>query len=159
MNNLFISLGLMFTFLYAPLNNNGDTYINKSTADYALKSAESDEFITYWKNDFRKDSSGKIIDICNISKESFLNMYYGHYAILSSGAKAEVNAHQDYEEGYTIKDSISQLASMYSTNNQNVSVGSKLDQPTSIIIVISVAVFGVSTICIFFIFKQNKLIE
>lgn len=148
----------MFTFFLAPAQAKEEAFNYEKEAGFVVKSVESDEFIDYWQNDFRKREDGTIIPICDISKDDFTLMYYSHYSPLSEQDKKIVNATNDFEEGYTIKDSINQLAAMYANHN-NDSGKSNLDQSTGIIVVVSIAIFGVSTISIFFIFKQKKFIK
>ena len=149
---------MMFTFFLAPAQAKEETFNYEKEAVFVIKSSESDEFINYWQNDFRKREDGTIIPICDISKDDFTMMYYSHYSPLSEQDKKIVNATNDFEEGYTIKDSINQLAAMYANHN-NDNGKSNLDQSTGIIVVVSIAIFGVSTISIFFIFKQKKFIK
>lgn len=159
MKLLLLSLGLFFS-LFGVSSNTSNIQNN---AIYHLNSVEirdqSEDFIDYWKNDFRKDDKGQIIAICDYKKEQFNDMYYNHYTQLTSEERVVVNATPDYEEGYTIKDSIDQLASMFAKSKSNVNTKTNLDQPISIIIVVSISIFGFSTISIFFIFKQKKYIE
>ena len=124
-----------------------------------LKSAASDEFISYWNDDFRKDDVGNIIPICDITYSSFKTMY-SKYVLLDTSDKAIVDATPDYEEGYSIKDSIKTLVDMYG-DNQNPTAKEKrtLDQKSSIIVIVTIAVFGMSTICIFFVLKRDNIIQ
>ena len=159
MKSLFLGLAMLFTLLsggFTCSKTNNSIQIKEQTVQIH---DESNDFITYWKEDFRKNSDGSIIAICDISKDKFIEMYYSHYAPLTAEQKRVVNATSDYEEGYTIKDSITQLANMYSNHHASSNTRSNLDQPTSIIIVVSIALFGMSTISIFFIFKQKKFID
>ena len=121
-----------------------------------IRSVESDDFLTYWQEDFRKDEQGEIIAICDITYSQYKEMYE-RYISLSKEDRAIINATNDYETGYKIEDSIKQLISMFS-NTPKQSGKMVLDQKTTIIIVVSVAVFGMSSICVFFIFKNNKII-
>ena len=121
------------------------------------RTPQSEEFLTYYKEDFRKDDKGEIIPICDITYASYKEMY-NKYIALSVEERTEVNNTPDYEEGYKIEDSIKTLIGMYATapkqNNRMT-----LDQSTTIIAVVVVAVFGMSTICVFFVLKNNKIIE
>ena len=159
MKILVIILGLFISLFSTPKNVNN----YQNTPVYTVNSVQirdnSDDFISYWKNDFRKNEKGEIIPICDITKEQFNAMYYDHYVQLTISERAVVNAVEDYEEGYTIKDSIDQLASMYTNGKSKTNTRSNLDQPTSIIVVVSIAIFGMTSISIFFIFKQKKFIK
>ena len=77
-----------------------------------IKSVESDEFILYWKDDFRKDENDNIIAICDISYSDYQTMY-SKYVLLTSEDRQIVDATPDYESGYTIKDSIKELVGNY----------------------------------------------
>ena len=159
MKILLIVLGIFFSFLSGSNNANNTVSRVEYTANSVQIRSEVDDFLTYWREDFRKDNEGKLIAICDITKEQFNDMYYNHYTVLTSEDRAAVNATADYESGYTIKNSIDQLASMFNKSKSNINTKSNLDQPTSIIIVVSISIFGFSTISIFFIFKQKKFIQ
>ena len=159
MKFLMLIIGLFFSLFSAPKNN----FNNQKEPEIAVKSVQindaTNDFITYWKEDFRLDDKGEVIAICDITKADFRDMYYNHYLKLSATERANVNKAKDLEEGYTIKDSIDQLAKMYISGKSDSEAKSNLDQPTSIIIVVSVAIFGITSISIFFIFKQEKFIQ
>lgn len=124
-----------------------------------LNSVESDEFLSYWKDEFRKDDDGNIIAICDISYLSFKDMY-ARYVLLDDQDKSIVDKTKDYEEGYVIKDSIKTLidrfADMHTAQNKEKRT---LDQSSSIIVIVSIAVFGMSTICVFFVLKNDNVIQ
>ena len=69
------------------------------------RSVESDSFISYWKEEFRKDDNGQIIAICDITFNSYREMY-GKYVLLSNEDRKTVNSTPDYEEGYISKNEI-----------------------------------------------------
>lgn len=124
-----------------------------------IKSAESDEFISYWQNDFRKDDGGEIIAICDIKYEDYTVMY-GKYAALEKGDREIVDATPDYEEGYTIKDSIVELVRIYGKRKSSAEEPKKtLNQSSAITIIVVIAVFGMSVICLFYVMKNNNLIK
>ena len=138
------------------INTNPEPVLSARTS---LNSAESDEFLSYWKDDFRKDDEGKIIAICDITYLSFKNMY-ARYVLLDEQDKNIVDKTADYEEGYLIKDSIKTLidrfADMHTAQNKEKRT---LDQSSSIIVIVSIAVFGMSTICVFFVLKKDNVIQ
>lgn len=126
---------------------------------YIKKSVESDNFLSYWRNDFRKDENGKIIAICDITYASYKEMYQ-KYVLLTSDDRKIVNLTPDYEEGYTIEDSIKELIRIHSNHGNIKPVERRtLNQSSTIIIIVVVAVFGMSTICVFFVLKSNKIIQ
>lgn len=159
MKFLVLIFGLFFSLFTAPKNE----FNYQKEPEIAVNSVQimdaADDFITYWREDFRLDDKGNVIAICDITKEDFREMYYNHYIQLSATDRTRVNKIKDYEEGYTIKDSIDQLAKMYISGKSDSDNKSNLDQPTSIIIVVSIAIFGMTSISIFFIFKQEKFIQ
>ena len=124
-----------------------------------IKSAESDEFLSYWRDDFRKDDQGKLIAICDITYAEYMSMYE-KYATLNESDRNIINSTADYEEGYTIKDSIKELIRIYSGKKQN-SEGERrtLNQSSTIAVIVVIAVFGMSVICVFFVMKNVNLIK
>lgn len=123
------------------------------------KSAESNDFLSYWMDDFRKDDNGQIIPICDITYNSYREMY-GKYILLSNDDRKTVNLTPDYEEGYTIEDSIKELIRIHgSHHNTKPAERRTLNQSSTIIIIVVIAVFGMSTICVFFVLKNNNIIQ
>ena len=151
---------LMFCGFLAPTKNVEEKAIEPQIS-YRIspQSTESDDFLTYWRNDFRKDEKGDIIPVCDITYVSFKSMY-SRYSLLDKDSKNIVNNTPDYEEGYTIRNSIETLidrfASVQQANNTNKRT---LDQSSSIIVIVVVAVFGMSTICVFFVLKNGNIIQ
>ena len=124
-----------------------------------IKSVESDGFLTYWREDFRKDEQGEIIPICNIKYQEY-SVMYSRYVTLSSEDKIVVDATPDYEEGYTIKDSIKELVRLHGSKRNSTNEERRtLDQSSTITIIVVIAVFGMSVICIFFVMKNTNLIQ
>ena len=149
---LLLSLGTFAT----PLSQESVQNVDFPVQNAINRSPESDDFLTYWREDFRKNEQGEIIPICDITYTEYREMYT-RYIALSAEDRAAINAIDDYEEGYKIEDSIKTLINMFATTPKQ-SERVVLDQKTTIIIVVSVAVFGMSAICVFFIFKNNKII-
>ena len=160
MLKLFLISLTMFFSLFSGL----PTSLGSSNAQFEhhsiqLKSAASDGFISYWNDDFRKDDVGNIIPICDITYSSFKTMY-AKYVLLDVEDKAVVDATPDFEEGYTIKDSIKTLVDMYGDSHIPAAKEKRtLDQKSSIIVIVTIAVFGMSTICIFFVLKRDNIIQ
>lgn len=125
----------------------------ENTLNLMENSAESDAFIDYWKNTFRTKPT------CDITYEEFLVMIQ-KYRALSSQDKAIVDATDDVEPGYKIKDVIQTLINrFYKLDPKDAEKKDTLDKSTTIIIVVSVAVFGMSTISVFFMLKNRKVIN
>ena len=128
-------------------------------AKFEIKSVESDAFLTYWRDDFRKDDEGKLIAICNITYADYSSMYE-KYAALNESDRNTINATADYEEGYTIKDSIKELVRIHGGKKQNNEADRRtLNQSSTITIIVVIAVFGMSVICVFFVMKNTNLIK
>ena len=124
-----------------------------------IKSVESDEFLSYWQNDFRKDDNDDIIPICDIKYEDYTVMYT-KYAALNNVDREIIDSTPDYEDGFTIKDSIVELVRIYG-KRKNTSDLQKhtLNQSSAITIIVVIAVFGMSVICLFYVMKNNNLIQ
>ena len=120
--------------------------------------SEANQFISYWMDDFRKDDNGNLISICDISKADYLEMF-AKYTLLSTTDRKTVDATPDYEEGFTIKDSIKELVNHYSDTSKSENKKPTLAHSTTIIVVVSISVFGMTVICIFFALKNVNLIQ
>ena len=156
---LLISILLFFPLIFGGYSNQSSENIGFLPEKSLKMSVKSDEFISYWNDNFRKDENGQIIAICDITYASYRVMYE-KYTELSKEDRTIVNATPDYEEGYTIEDSIKELVRLHSNRGtQKDSDKRTLNQSTTIIIIVSVAVFGMSAICIFFVLKNNKIIQ
>ena len=124
-----------------------------------ILSSESDEFLSYWKDDFRKDDNGNIISICDISYQEYTVMY-SKYAALNNSDRLIVDKTPDYETNYTILDSIKELVRIYGNKrNDNQAERATLNQSSTIAIIVVIAVFGMSVICVFFVMKNTNLIQ
>lgn len=124
-----------------------------------ILSSESDEFLSYWEDDFRKDDNGNIISICDISYHDYTVMY-SKYVALNSSDKLIVDKTPDYEANYTILDSIKELVRIYGNKRKdNQAERATLNQSSTIAIIVVIAVFGMSVICVFFVMKNTNLIQ
>ncbi|MCQ2802189.1 MAG: hypothetical protein MJ225_00655 [Bacilli bacterium] len=118
-----------------------------------VNSKESDEFLDYWENDFRKTPT------CDVKYEDFMVMIT-KYQALSSADKEIVDNTTDVRDGCKIKEVITTLVNrFYRITPQNTDKKDTLTKSTTIIIIVSVAVFGMSTISVFFILKNKKVID
>lgn len=151
------------SLLFIPLLFSG-IFIQKSEKSVDLhrnlhkNTPQTTEFITYWKEDFRKDENGEIISICDITLASY-NEMYDKYVLLDDESRTEVNATPDYEEGYTIKDSIKVLVDRFTDTSKEENKKPTLSNSSTIIIIVVVAVFGMTVISIFFALKNGKIIK
>ena len=155
---------VLFLLMLAPLTFGGFKHESQANMPvlqekYIKRSIESDSFISYWKEDFRKDDNGNIIAICDITYASYKEMY-DKYVLLSKADREIVNSTPDYEDGYTIEDSIKELIRIHANHApQKDTERRTLNQSSTIIIIVVIAVFGMSTICVFFVLKNNKIIK
>lgn len=160
MVKLLIATLLMFCGFLAPNKSiQQNTTEPQISHQISVKSTESDEFLSYWREDFRKDEKGEIIPVCDITYLSFKDMY-SRYSLLDEESKKIINSTPDYEEGYTIRNSIDTLIDRFKATQQvNNSNKRTLDQSSSIIVIVVIAVFGMSTICVFFVLKNGNIIQ
>lgn len=153
-----------FLLLLAPLTfgsfNHVSSQNNLVLQEKSLKiGTKSENFISYWKEDFRKDDNDQIIPICDITYNSYREMY-SKYILLDTTDRKTVNSTPDYEEGYTIEDSIKELIRIHGGHSDTKPNERRtLNQSSTIIIIVVIAVFGMSTICVFFVLKNNKIIQ
>ena len=135
-------------------NNCGFAY-EKPQISYILRSSQSDDFISYWNNEFRVTWPA----VCDITKEGYMEMY-SRYELLSREDKRLVNEAPDIEEGVTIGQVIKTLTQKYYPNNSKTkNEKKKLDQSAIIIIAVVVALVGATSISILFILRNQKVIE
>lgn len=121
-------------------------------------SQESTEFVEYWRYDFRLDNHAQVISICDITYNSYKEMF-DKYKELSENDRKVVDGTADYEEGYTIKDSITELVARFENTSDKGNKKLTLTNSNTIITVVVVAVFGMSVICVFFALKSGNLIK
>ena len=119
-------------------------------------SYEFDEgFINLWDDEVRPTSDS---DICSMSKEKFKTIKE-KYDSLNSEDRAYVNEYID-RANQSIEDTMEYLSKYYSDEQKNGDqVKKNLPQDMTIGIIVSVAIFGMTTISIFYILKQQKIIN
>ena len=156
---LFLAACMFCTFLGGSSRKTEPALTIENPMQISLVLSESEEFLQYYKEEFRKDNSGKIINICDITYASFREMY-AKYIALNDEDRKVVDSTLDYEEGYTIKNSIDTLLDRFSEAQKSSSNSKRtLDQSSSIIVIVVIAVFGMSTICVFFVLKNGNIIQ
>lgn len=116
-----------------------------------------EEFTTYWYSDFRQTPT------CDVTYKKFSEMLE-KYNALSEEEKAIVNVlpadENNPTETYTILDVINTLKNKFNTPSSSGDGDKpKLDQGTMIAVVSGVAIFGITTILIFYILKNKKIIK
>lgn len=119
-------------------------------------SYECDEgFINLWNDEVRPNVDS---DICSMSKERFKSIKE-KYDSLNSEDRAYVNEYID-RANQSIEDTMEYLSKYYSDEQQNSNqVKKNLPQDMTIGFIVSVAIFGMTTISIFYILKQQKIIN
>jgi len=155
MKKLILPFLLFSTFVIGGLTlNNKSTTFNSVYAEETVLAESSnitvDEFIALWK-EFRKDYP----NICDLPKEIF-EPIFAAYETLSESDKKIVDATPDVD-GYTIGDSMKTLINKYRNIETHSTV--VLNKGNTLIIVIVLAVFGMSAICGFFLLKNKNIIE
>lgn len=117
---------------------------------------ECDEgFINLWDDEVRPNADS---DICSMSKERFKEIKT-KYDSLNSEDRACVNEYKD-KANQSIEDTMEYLSKYYSDEQKNANeVKKNLPQDMTIGIIVSVAIFGMTTISIFYILKQQKIIS
>lgn len=120
------------------------------------RSAESDEFLNYWENDFRVNNPS----VCDISYDAYLEMYE-KYVALSKEDREIINEIPDkLEPDYTIGKIVKYLVTRYYPNTQKIKAEKKkLDQSTIIIIATVVALVGATAISVLYMLKNQKVIR
>ena len=126
----------------------------KTPAIVELFATKVEDFLTYWNDTFR------LTPTCDVTYEQFNEMVQ-QFNQLTKEEKEEVIVIQDQAEpDYTIGDIIKTLTNkFYPTGPTENKTKQDLDQNTMIWIVSGVAIFGITTILIFYILKNKKIIK
>ena len=137
-------------------NTSNNEFLHANRQYLVQKSHESDDFISYWENDFREHNP----EVCEIPYEAYHEMYE-RYIALSKEDREVVNSTIDTREpDYTIGAIIKTLVNkFYPNTNSTKQEKQKLDQSTVIIIATVVALVGASAISVLYILKNNKVIK
>jgi len=127
--------------------------LEQNSINFKQISTKTQEFLDYWDILFAHKET------CDITYDEFKEMYT-KYNDLSAEEKAIVDETQHKDSQYKIKDVINTLINKF--NSAPTSSGDekeKLDQSTMIAIISGVAIFGMSTILIFYILKNKNIIK
>lgn len=111
-------------------------------------------FINYWNEVVRPN---KETSICDIKYETYL-VIKNLYSSLSEEDKAVVDVYKDKND-ISIKDSIKFLNSYFNPDTTPSKPTDELKQGTTLRLVIYIAIFGLTSICIFFLLKTKKIID
>ena len=116
---------------------------------------EYDEgFINYWDEYVRPNSSS---DICDIGKSAYLTLKNKYNSLLSND-RIVVDAYKD-KAGQTIRSSMLYLADYFNSSNNSNGSQTTLNQDTTIGLIVSIAIFGMTTISIFYLLKRKNIIS
>ena len=117
---------------------------------------ENDEgFINYWNDIVRPNNN---TDVCSMSKDDYL-VLKEKYNDLVAEDKAYVDDYVD-KANQTIADTMDYLSKYFTEEEKsNNQTKKNLPQDMTIGIIVSVAIFGMTTISIFYILKQQKIIN
>ena len=111
-------------------------------------------FINYWNDKVRPDGE---VDVCSMSIDDYI-LLKDKYDLLVAEDKAYVNDYIDKAE-QSIEDTMDYLSKYFEEEKQTNPSKKNLPQDMTIGIIVSVAIFGMTTISIFYILKQQKIIN
>ena len=122
--------------------------------DVSVMSYACDEgFMNYWVKYIRPNMDDSI---CNVTKEHYLEMkeLYSNLETIDLGNVLEV------EDGSgTIKDSISFLDEYFNQVNKSQTRNKEISQSVMITLILIIAAFGMTSIGIFYVLKDKKVIS
>ena len=122
--------------------------------DLSIMTYSFDEgFINYW-NEFIRPS--KSASVCDISRERYTELKY-KYNQLGSLDKDIVNSYEDLA-GETIKSSLEYLEN-YFNPKQDKPKENKISKDVALTIVIGIAIFGMTSIAVFYLLMKKNIIS
>lgn len=110
-------------------------------------------FINFWNENIRVEAS---TDICVIDKTQYAEII-SRYNCLSTDDLLVVDNYTDLA-GAKIKDSIKQLNSIFASSSNKVE-DNEWNQTGAITLIIVIAIIGMTSICVFFLLKERKVID
>ncbi len=111
-------------------------------------------FINYWNEVVRPNEN---TSICDLNYETYV-VIKNLYSSLNEEDKAVVDAYKDKND-ISIKDSIKFLNSFFNPDTTPSRTTDELKQGTTLRLVIYIAIFGLTSICVFFLLKTKKIID
>ena len=111
-------------------------------------------FINYWNTNIRPTAE---TDICSITKDTYQELK-AMYQALSAYDLANVNNYTD-KSGNKINKTMSFLASYFNPAPEQQERGSELSKDTTLGLIVSIAIFGMTTISIFYLLKRKNIIK
>lgn len=110
-------------------------------------------FINLWDDIVITDS------VCDVIKEKYETLY-SYYINLSVNDRLVVDQYKfDSSKIYTIAQGMAELNSLYGEEKPSAPTSKDLNQNTTIIFVVAIAIIGMTSICVFYSFKNNELIS
>lgn len=149
-NNFFSNLNLEKVYFTGSLDE-WSSYNFLDTVnvfDYAC----DEGFINYWNKYVRVDENS---NICNITNEIYEKVS-SLYESLDMADYERVNAYKD-ASGETIEDSMEYLDDLF--NQEEKPKQEELPKDTTLALVIVIAIFGMSSIAIFYLLKKKEIID
>lgn len=131
-----------------------EKYSSFDMNNYSISYYQNDEgFINYWDEVVRVDATQSICDIGEAGYRTLLSKYNA----LTTPEKIYVNAYEDVA-GNLIKDSMQYLKDHFDVP-QKANNSNQLSQQDSIITILIIATFGMSTITVFYLLKKKNIID
>lgn len=110
-------------------------------------------FMNYWVTYIRPNIDGTI---CNVSRANYLRMRQ-LYNNLTNYDQGVVEAKEDGTG--TVKDSIAYLDNYFGKGQSSQSIGREIPQSVMLTLILIIASFGMTSIGIFYLLKDRKIIE
>jgi hypothetical protein len=139
------------TIYFTGSESEWNTY-NFTTSDNVKFYACDEGFINYWNTYIRSDVNTNICDISTEVYDELLRLYNE----LEMGDYERVNAYED-KSGSTIEESMEYLDELF--NPKEKPKQEELPRDTTLALVVVIAIFGMSSIAIFYLLKQKDIIH
>ena len=112
-------------------------------------------FINYWNTNIRPTAD---FDVCSIGKDGFL-VLKAMYDALGAKDKTYVDAYTD-KSNSKIGETMNYLSKYFEDNKENSNgANSFLSQDVTLGLIVSIAIFGMTTISIFYLLKKKDIIS
>ena len=112
-------------------------------------------FINYWNTNIRPTPE---FDVCSIGKDGFMTLK-AMYEALGAKDKTYVDAYKDKADA-KISETMSYLSKYFEDNKENSNgANSFLSQDVTLGLIVSIAIFGMTTISIFYLLKKRDIIS
>ncbi len=112
-------------------------------------------FINYWNTNIRPTAE---FDVCSIGKDGFMTLK-AMYDALGAKDKTYVDAYKDKADT-KIGETMNYLSKYFEDNKENSNgANSFLSQDVTLGLIVSIAIFGMTTISIFYLLKKRNIIS